>query len=97
MFFTSTFCGSLFCGSAVHILDDVIADSEMLSADQRDLVQRSCSPFQEQIKAGSSGPGFFTLRFRGEAGRSDFVHLLQEGEGVRCNSWVLRQVMAKPV
>jgi hypothetical protein len=28
MFVTSTFCGSLFCGSAVHIFDDVIADSE---------------------------------------------------------------------
>jgi len=27
MFFTSIFCGSLFCGSAVHILDDVIPDS----------------------------------------------------------------------
>jgi len=27
MFFTSTFCGSLFCGSAVHILKDLIADS----------------------------------------------------------------------
>jgi hypothetical protein len=26
MFFTSTFCGSLFCGSAVHILKDLIAD-----------------------------------------------------------------------
>ncbi len=24
MFFTSIFCGSLFCGSAVHILNDLI-------------------------------------------------------------------------
>jgi hypothetical protein len=27
MFFTSIFCGFLFCGSAVHILNDLIADS----------------------------------------------------------------------
>jgi hypothetical protein len=27
VFFTSTFCGFLFCVSAVRILDDVIADS----------------------------------------------------------------------
>jgi len=27
MFFTSIFYGSLFCGSAVHILKDLIADS----------------------------------------------------------------------
>ncbi len=27
IFFTSIFCGSLFCGSAVHTLDDLIADS----------------------------------------------------------------------
>ncbi len=39
MFFPSIFCGSLFCGSAVHILDDVTADSEMLSADQGDLTR----------------------------------------------------------
>jgi hypothetical protein len=30
MFFTSIFCGSLFCGSAVHIFDNVIAGSGML-------------------------------------------------------------------
>jgi hypothetical protein len=34
MFFTSIFCGSLFCGSAVHFLDDLIADSGMLSANR---------------------------------------------------------------
>jgi hypothetical protein len=27
MFFTSIFCGFLFCGSAVQILNDLIADS----------------------------------------------------------------------
>jgi hypothetical protein len=30
MFFTSTFCGFLFCGSAVHIPNDLIADSSIL-------------------------------------------------------------------
>jgi hypothetical protein len=41
MFFTSIFCASLFCGSAVHILKDLIADSWMLSTDLRDLILRS--------------------------------------------------------
>jgi len=31
MFFTSIFCGSLFCGSAVHIRKDLIADSLRLA------------------------------------------------------------------
>ncbi len=53
MFFTSIFCGSLFCGSAVHILKDVIADSRMQSAIRGDRI-RFCSPFQGQIKAGFS-------------------------------------------
>jgi hypothetical protein len=48
------FFTSIFCGSAVHILDDVIADSEMPSADQGDRIRRSCSPFHEQIKVGFS-------------------------------------------
>ena len=30
MFFTSTFCGFLFCGSAVHIPNDLIPNSSML-------------------------------------------------------------------
>ena len=51
MFFTSIFCGSLFCGSAVHILKDVIADSRMERA-HREERSRFCSSFQEQIKAG---------------------------------------------
>jgi hypothetical protein len=48
MFFTS-----IFCGSAVHILKDVIADSRMESA-HREERSRFCSSFQGQIKAGSS-------------------------------------------
>ena len=51
MFFTSIFCGSLFCGSAVHILKDLIADGLMQNADLRDLIMRFCS---------TPGLGFFT-------------------------------------
>ena len=62
MFFTSIFCGSLFCGSAVHILDDVIADSEVLSADQGDLIPpySSHATPSAKVKAESSAP--FRLR-----------------------------------
>ena len=51
MFFTSIFCGSLFCGSAVHIIKDLIADNCLMSADRGDWVQ-FCSPFR-----GSRDPG----------------------------------------
>ena len=51
MFFTSIFCGFLFCGSAVHIIKDVIADSRMQRADRKDR-SRFYSSFQGQIKAG---------------------------------------------
>jgi len=47
MFFTSTFCGSLFCGSAVHIVNDLVADSLRQSADRRDQSQ-FCNSFQGQ-------------------------------------------------
>ncbi len=52
MFFTSIFCGSLFCGSAVHIPKGWIANSGMLSADWGDWIL-FCSPYQGQPKAGS--------------------------------------------
>ena len=60
MFYTSIFYGSLFCGSAVHILIGLIADSCVLSADRGDRIRCFCSPFQGQIKATSFGSGFFT-------------------------------------
>src|SRR5210317_74080 len=41
MFFTSIFCGFLFCGSVVHILKDLITYSQMLNADRRDLILTS--------------------------------------------------------
>gem|GEM_PF-1474276 len=47
MFFTSTFCGSLLCGSAVHIVNDLVADSLRQSADRRDQSQ-FCNSFQGQ-------------------------------------------------
>ena len=57
MFFTSTFFGS-----AVHILGDVIADSEVLSADQGDLIPpySSHATPSAKVKAESSAP--FRLR-----------------------------------
>jgi hypothetical protein len=39
MFFTS-----IFCGSAVHILKDLIADGLMQSADRRDLIRGFVAP-----------------------------------------------------
>ena len=49
MFFNSIFCGFLFCGSAVHILKDVIAESssflmvsilvDMLAGERQFIVQ----------------------------------------------------------
>ena len=49
MFFISIFCGFLFCGSAVHILKDVIAESssflmvsilvDMLAGERQFIVQ----------------------------------------------------------
>jgi hypothetical protein len=47
MFFTS-----IFCGSAVHILDDVIADSEMLSAGQGDRSGGLAAPSRGNSKPG---------------------------------------------
>ena len=59
MFFISTFYGSLFCGSAVNILDDLIAHIRMLSANQGEWTLRCCGHFQGQPKIGSSGPEVF--------------------------------------
>ena len=58
MFFTSTFCGSLFCGSAVHIVNDFVADSLMQSADRGDQSQ-FCSFFQGQDRVFSQHRGIF--------------------------------------
>ena len=41
----SIFCGSLFCGSAVHILKDVNANSRGQIADREDR-RRLCKSFQ---------------------------------------------------
>jgi hypothetical protein len=35
----------------------------MVSADRRDPIRRFCSLFLGQVKARSSGPGFFTVNF----------------------------------
>jgi len=58
MFFTSTFCGSLFCGSAVHIVNDLVADSRMQSADRGDRSQ-FCSPFHGQSRILPQRSGIF--------------------------------------
>jgi hypothetical protein len=75
MFFTSIFCGSLFCGSAVHIFKDLIADSRMQGADRRDLILRFCRPSGDSSKPGPppysgifGGPGFFTSRLKQKGG-----------------------------
>ncbi|MHC4214407.1 MAG: hypothetical protein ACYSWP_13660 [Planctomycetota bacterium] len=82
MFFTSIFCGSLFCGSAVHILKDLIADSHMQGADRRDLILRFCSPSGDSSKPGPpphggifEGLGFFTSRPKQKGGDGAKTHV----------------------